>query len=844
MSLPRTWASEPLLYLITLVSIFGCSCQVIDTSLQAGEVSAGEVSAGEVSAGEVGAGEVGAGEVIAGEVSAGEEITNAITTGGIYERLRPTCQPCHDANMSLPLFESLSRFQALLVANPAWIVPGHPEESAFIDLLNGRGVGNYRQMPPSGLPYSEAIAGEDGAPTMMELEEWIRGLDEGSTTPIDEGVECVQTPNRTVMTRLSKEEYRNAVKDLLGQTTDVATDLPDENESFGFAHIASLLTLSPLLIEKYDIVADTLSHEALPSHSPPAETWVFEAETDLTSNVGRESGEVWNLWANGLLSTFTTLPYTGTYEVSITVAGGQAGFDPVRFALVIDGLDIDFFETWAQNPDRETLSISLSLSGGEHQIGVRFMNDYYCPQENFDQGLCAGVGDRNLLVDRLIVHGPASVTVPPSDFETRFLTCTPTPETAESCARAVINRFGRLAWRRGLEEAEVDRLWRLVENELNEDDLENSWRDGLRLTLHAILLSPHFIFRVETTAQGQTLSAYERATRLAALIWRSIPDEALLSEAEAGRLDTDEGLTEQVDRMLQDPKAHALILDFGGRWFQLHHLDSAAPDYARFPDFDESLRVSMRRETERVLETIVVENRSILDLLDADFTWIDQRLASHYGLLDLIDLSQPEVMQRVSLPQGGRLGLLTHGSWLTHTSHPTRTSPVVRGKWVLENLLCRPPPPPPPSVEGLPESGVDQNASLRQRFEQHRADPACEACHTHMDAIGFGLEQFDGVGAFRLVDGNEVIDPSGELPTSPPTSFSSTIELIRALRADPALPQCVTERFVIYALGRGVGEEERCLLSDVQQDAGLLSLQSLTHAIVKSVLMSTSGEER
>ena len=277
---------------------------------------------------------------------------------------------------------------------------------------------------------------------------------------------------------------------------------------------------------------------------------------------------------------------------------------------------------------------------------------------------------------------------------------------------------------------------------------------------------------------------------------------------------------------------------------QLHHLESAAPDYAIFPQFDEGLREAMTQEMQRTLATVQEEERSLLDLVNLNFTWVNARLARFYGLGDLYDRAEGDEFRRITLPQAGRLGLLTQGAWLTVTSHPTRTSPVVRGKWVLENLLCSPPPPPPPNVEGLLESGVDQDASVRERLEQHRADPSCAACHTHMDTIGFGFEQFNGIGEFRLMDGRDVIDPSGELPSDPPISFEDTVGLVNALREDEALPRCVAERMIIYALGRGLMEEESCFVDQVMDNAGNYSLQSLAKAITGSVLMSHQGESQ
>ena len=788
-----------------------------------------------------------AGEPMAGGSTAGETMATTWTTEEIYEGLHPTCSPCHDANLSYPIFESLAQFERLIVANEAWVVAGAPDQSELLKILSGNYQGIYSQMPPSGDLYSSSIAGLNGAPSMQELREWIRGLDPIELGP--ETVECAEYPDRALMARLSRLEYRNAVRELFGSESDPGADFPSENESYGFSHISALLTLSPLLLEKYDLAAQALALQAIPLHSAPSQTIVLEEQTELTSTVGQATGSFWNLWANGLLSAFTTLPSTGQYQIDMFVGGGQAGPDPVRFALVVDGVDLETFETNAQHPAWSTLSFILELTAGEHQIGLRFLNDYYCPQDRFDLGQCSGLGDRNLLVDRVVITGPQSLTVPPSPFEQRYLTCDSLTLGTEACDREWISRFGRQVWRRPLNPTELDSLWGLASAEHSSrepSDFER--RAGLRQVIHALLLSPHFIFRVERAPEGQWLNPFERAARLAAFLWRSIPDEQLLDAAEEGSLDQEEGLLAQVQRMINDPRASALIEDFGGRWMQLHHLDTAAPDYAVFPQFNEELRASMHGESIRTLKSSVAEGRSLLDLVNLDYTWVDGRLASFYGMEDAYqqasDTETELGFRRITLPQAGRQGFLTQGAWLTLTSHPTRTSPVVRGKWILENLLCSPPPPPPPSVEGLPESGVDQSASVRERLEQHRSDPACAACHTHMDAIGFGFEPFSGIGEFRLMDGAELIDPSGILPSEPAVAFNDTVGLVNALRADEALPRCVTERMIIYALGRGLSSDEHCFVDQVMSQAGELSLESLATAIAGSIMMNQQGVSR
>ena len=661
------------------------------------------------------------------------------------------------------------------------------------------------------------------------------------------------------MTRLSRVDYQRAVEDLLGTALPVSDDLPADNESYSFTHLADLLTISPLLVEKYHLAALALSEEAVPNRHPTPQELFFEGETDMSSDVGAPNGRAWNLWAVGDLSVSVTVERAGEYEALLSVAGTQVGPDPTRFALKLNDVVISQGETWSQNPEYEVVRLSLPLTEGTHTLSIRFLNDYYCTEQGVLEGRCPEAGDRNLLVDSLLVRGPLYQEQPPSSFEARYLTCdwenirSGQLSRAEvlSCGKESARRFVRLAWRGEPSAEQLNRLEALISAELETaNSLTLGLSQGLRQVVHAALLSPQFLMREEPTPAGQALSGQELAARLAALVWRSVPDEALLSAAERGELTSEAGLRAQLSRLLDDPRADTLATEFSARLLNLHHLDVVAPDYAAFPSFDEELRASMHQESERVLKSLLHEDRSLLDLINADFTWLNPRLAEHYGLSDQLDPSLGDAFQRVSLPQGGRLGALTQGAWLTATSHATRTSPVVRGKWVLENLLCVPPPPPPPGVEGLPPA-VNQDTSVRARLEQHRADPACAACHVHMDSIGFGLERFDGVGAFRVTDAGRLIETAGLLP---PTShlddegapFEDAVSMARALRDDPRVGRCVAERFLVYALGRGLQEDERCFVDEVinQAEARGMTLRALVEATALSPLLLTRGEVR
>jgi len=855
------------------LSLLGCEPRATHSALagsMAGQVSAGHHTAGAQAGAQVSGGEAGSGFVIntggGAGVEEGGEATQPWSNRAIYEGLKPSCAPCHSSGQTLPYFESLGQFERLIVMDPAWLRPGAPDESELIKLLSGSSLGRYAQMPPSASyrnQLSSLTEQRPAAPSIEELEAWIAEMDPTEPfNPTEEELRCASLPARRPLARLSRVEYQRAIEALLGTRLDVASDLPADHEAHGFTHLAELLTLSPLLLEKYELAAQNLAAEAVPERHPSPQELVLEAERDMSSEVGAANDRYWNLWANGELSATIELPTSGLYEITISVGGGQAGPEPVRFALAIDGVEVEEAESAAVTPNFERISFRVPLVEGAQRLGVRFLNDYWCPEERFLEGLCAGVGDRNLHVDSVLISGPLYAELPPSAFEQRYLSCeleslragALDEQTLERCALDSLRPFLRLAWRAELSEEELEPLWALVRTELSRESSSPSasFARALRQGIHAALLSPRFLLREEPSGAGEALSGLERATRLAALIWQSPPDEELLEEARSGELNSEEGLSVAVRRMLADPRAESLATEFAARWLTLPHLDGAAPDYEAFPSFDEELRREMRRETEALLLTILREERPLLELIDAEFTWLTPRLAEHYGLSALLDPALGEAPQRVTLPQGGRLGALTHASWLTLSSQPTRTSPVVRGKWVLENLLCLPPPPPPPGVEGLPPS-VDQDASVRARLEQHRADPACAACHTHMDAIGFGFEQLDGIGAFRLSDSGRVIEATGALPPMSDAApgaegalFEDAVSLARALRADPRVERCVAERFVIYALGRGLRADERCLVDEALERAAVrgMSLQALVESVALSPLFLTRGEER
>jgi hypothetical protein len=386
-----------------------------------------------------------------------------------------------------------------------------------------------------------------------------------------------------------------------------------------------------------------------------------------------------------------------------------------------------------------------------------------------------------------------------ADGRARLITCDYSGANELPCARQILARFGRKAWRRALSTEDVDRLLAVVQASRAAGD---AFEVALGVGLQAILTSPHFLFRVEVdpalgVPNAHLVNPYELATRLSYFLWSTTPDDTLLATAEAGTLNDPAELERQARRMLADPRAQALVDNFGGQWLRTRQLPLAQPSPQLFPSFTANqLAQAMAMETSLVFAELLQGDRSMLDLMDADFTYVNAALAAHYGLPGTFDASR---FTRVTLPPGGnRRGLLTHAGILTLNSTPTRNSTVKRGKWVLDRLLCQEPPPPPANIPQLPSGPT--SGSLRQRMEQHVSDPVCAACHGKMDPIGFALEHYDAIGAWRATDGEYAIDARGTLPDG--RSFNGAIELGRTLKEDPDLPACMVRQVFTYAMGR------------------------------------------
>jgi hypothetical protein len=600
-----------------------------------------------------------------------------------------------------------------------------------------------------------------------------------------------QDPGRVTLHRLNRAEYANTVRDLLGATLRPSDDFPADDRGYGYDNIADVLSLSPVQLEMYFNAAQALIDEAMSVVAVGARR--YEAET-MQATTGSVFGSGWNLYSAGSLQQTVMIESAGRYRIAVRAWAQQGGDALAQMTIDVNALPATTLDVEAEESTPETYEIETELSEGTAIIGASFTNDFY------DEPTGA---DRNLIIDWVEVEGPLGVASD-NPLRARIMVCEPDPQAPETCLREVLSKLGRRAYRRPLVDAEVDALVKLATDAIAAgDDLETALRQPLR----AMLMSPQFLFRVEqdpdpTAQTPHALSDFELASRLSYFLWSSMPDEALLELAEAGELNDDAVLREQVTRMIEDEKSQALLDNYAGQWLFLRVLDEHIPDYAVYPEFDDALRGAMRNETELFVRELFFGDETMDKLLSADFSFLNERLAQHYGISGVTG----DALQRVSLAGSQRKGLLTHGGILMVTSYATRTSPVKRGKWVLDQLLCASPPPPPPGVEGLMTEATP-TGSLRERMEAHRKDPVCASCHSLMDPIGFSFEHYDGIGRYRDTDNGFDIDPAGELPDGTP--FQGPLELADVLSDDPRLPQCMAQHLMTYALGRGFEIHDR-----------------------------------
>ena len=728
--------------------------------------------------------------------------THSETEARFDEAVRPlltgVCRPCHNAQVASGGLD-LSPFM----------------ESASIEVFRDGWERIVQKVSAGEMPPRGAVR-----PSQHRIDGFVAFV-RGEIERIDRHLPA--DPGRVTARRLNRNEYSNTIRDLLGVSFRAADDFPSDDSGYGFDNIGDVLTVSPLLMEKYMAAAERIAAAAIgadPFPDKPLEA-AYRARDKTILRLGP-----------GAVEAAHRVEWSGDYRVRIGLPGERRADSPaVTMNFWMDGrlLHSRPVETKPSGlvyfRPRTVEEIRVYLPAGDHVFRAGFVHDDFvetlCKEDIYNP-------DKNKFLDSMIFVGPF-----PSERPRRHAALVCDPNGGQACLRRILSRLARRAYRRPVTDTEVAALLGFVDQARQEG---RSVEQGLQWAIQAMLVSPHFLFRVEhdpnptDAAEIHRVSDVEMASRLSYFLWSSMPDDELLALAEAGRLGHPAVLDAQVKRMLADDKSAALAANFAGQWLETRNLGSVTPDPDRFPAWDEGLRQAMETETRLFFQAMLRENHPMTDFLDARFTFLNERLAKHYGMAGV---KGPE-FRRVDLDTDQRGGVLSQAAVLTVTSYPTRTSPVLRGKYVLEAILGAPPPPPPADVPAL--AGVGSTGSLRQQLERHRANPACAVCHERMDTLGFGLENYDAIGRWREKDGDFPIDSGGTLPNG--QSFSGPAEMRRILTLDRrAFARTVTEKMLIYALGRGLESYDRRVLAEItgKLEASGYPFQSLVYEVVRSL---------
>jgi hypothetical protein len=762
-------------------------------------------------------------------------------TAGFRDTVMPVlsarCAGCHSAqlksgNLNLEQFRDAS----LAASNPeVW------------KAVRRRLAAGTMPPPPAVAPSAKESAAVIG---------WIDQL-------VGRGVTGAIDPGRVTARRLNRVEYDNTIRDLLGVTIRPAAEFPIDDSGYGFDNIGDVLSLSPLLIEKLMTAAGRIAQTAVYGEryaAPPS--LLVKIKSKRSQDDSPAGGDLFPYSIRGALYGRAHFPVDGQYEFrwrysnlrspepaarnggagrgpltpeqrKVIEERNRVGAPPVQMVFSIDGrqaLTAVVEGTTDYNYARGETVVRVPLTAGDHDLRIAFPEfanlDDPRTQLNKD-------GRRKIFADYLDIVGPYEPSKAPPESHRRIFVCGHQPgEHKPECARRVLENLARRAYRRPATEQELGPLLNLAALAQKQGD---PLEEGVRIGLQAILMSPNFLFRIERDPPGRTgayrLNDYELASRLSYFLWSSMPDDELLGAADRGELREPAALEAQVRRMLKDRKAGALADNFGSQWLNLRLLDRKKPDAERFPTVDDELLDAMRRETLLFMTALIREDRSVLDMIDGRYTFLNGPLARHYGIKGI----DGEEFQRVELQGNERGGIVTQGSVLTLSSYATRTSPVLRGKWVLENLLGTPLPPPPAEVPPLEEANLGTAASLRQRLEQHRANAACAACHNQMDPLGFSLENYDASGRWRTRDGNFDVDNVGTLPDGKTIAGAGGLKSV--LRSQASLfGRNVTEKMLTFALGRGLESADAAAVDEISRQAAAANYRfsSFVLGIVKS----------
>ena len=746
--------------------------------------------------------------------------SDAIASQALMKRY---CVGCHNQSLKTAGIS----VQSLVMQKPELTMNG-PEAAVWEKVLRKVSTG---QMPPLGMPHPKPDA--------------IAAFTKWTSESLDRSALAHPNPGHPSIHRLNRAEYSNTVRDLLGIDLKLATKLPADDTGYGFDNIGEVLSLSPILIERYMSVARLVSRAAIGSTDVKPEVNEYTLLRETGAGRGRLNDDMPFDSAGGIAVEYH-FPVDAEYSFKLKLPSPGMGFDgPAPLPKVIE--------------------FRIPVKAGVRKVGATFLAENLAPEVlpgiapgNFNPNakLPKAMFKLDLRLDgsrlkmydveqdreipqlsSLTISGPYEISGPGDTLSRqKVFICTPvSPKDETPCARKILASLVRRAYRRPVTDSDLKPLMAFYETGRHEGNFEA----GIGRALRAILVSPDFLFRVEhdtpSTTPGSVhrISDIELASRLSFFLWSSIPDEELLKTAELGKLKDPSILDAQVTRMLADSRSSAFVSNFAGQWLYLRNLSQVRPDQDVFPKFDPGLRRAFQTETELFFNAVLRENRPVTDLLSANFTYLNQRLAQHYKIPGVYG-SQ---FRRVALTDSNRGGLLGQGSILTVTSYPNRTSVVQRGKWVLENLLGSSPPPPPPDIPALPEhsKGAVQ-LTMRQQMEQHRANPTCAGCHSRMDPIGFSLENYDGIGAWRGKDGDAVIDATGKLPDGTVFEGPKGLKALLITTYKDQYLTTFTEKLMTYALGRGLEYYDAPAVRTVIRDAEIknATIPSFISSIVKN----------
>lgn len=692
--------------------------------------------------------------------------------------IQTNCGDCHwgagsDAELDFSNYETLDE---ILHASKKW--------KKVVDRVMAG------DMPPED---SDPIATADKKKLLSWLDDLFNSID------------CTNIhPGRVTIRRLNRNEYRNTIRDLVGVDYSPSSTFPGDDVGYGFDNVAEVLSLPPILLEKYFDAAEFISNQAIfDADSPPFQLSIPATEFESGKNCHKQ-GNIHSLLSNTAISKVVDIPKDGSYRIEVRAFGQQVGSKPCEMGVAVDNQELRLFKVRATDEKVGEYQLKTKLGKGERLIAISFQNDKYIKSKKLD---------RNLHVLKVRVAGP--LDVPAIHKKIVFARPGKTPDSQFDAARKSLRRFASRAFRRPVTTMELGRLLKLYQQSRDEGD---SFEKALRVSMQAILISPHFLYKVEAQipadSETRTLNDFELATSLSYFLWSTMPDESLFNDAFSGNLKKPVNYKKHVARMLKDKRSHALVENFAAQWLQLRALNDFEPDPDLFPGIDANMRRAMATETKMLFADILKRDGSILELLDAKHTFVNESLAKHYGLWNI----KGDRFVKVALKDEQRGGLLTQASILTLTSNPTRTSPVKRGKWILENLLGEEPMFPDPDVMDL-EDQTELTGTLRERMEQHRSNPNCAACHLTMDALGFSLENYDAVGRWRDKDDELPIDASSSLPDGTKFSGAEGLQRLVTGKMKDQFIRCFAEKLLIYSLGRGLEFYDECTVDQIIEHA-------------------------